>query len=63
MKIVGEYLNEQALVAELIAQTSPEPEVVRAFASIAEHFRQLAEAMDNSTVIPGFESGNPSQGM
>ena len=48
MKIVGEYLNEQALVAELIAQTSPEPEVSRAFASIADHFRRLAEAMENS---------------
>jgi hypothetical protein len=40
MKTVEQYLNGQALVAELIAQTSPEPEVVKAFASIAELLRQ-----------------------
>jgi predicted dinucleotide-binding enzyme len=57
MKTVEQYLNGQALVAELIAQTSPEPEVVKAFVSIAELLRQLAGAMDSSPVALCLEAG------
>jgi hypothetical protein len=56
MKIVERYLNKKALVAELIA-TSPEPEGVKAFASIAELLVQLAGAMDISPVALRLEAG------
>jgi hypothetical protein len=52
MKIIVEYLNEQALVADLTSRGSPEPEIAKTFASIAEHFRERAQSLEKSAA-PG----------